>query len=407
MASSIDAANPVSGNPTTLSVRANFTAAKSEIEALQAGTSIATATATSQGVVELATIAETNTGTDAARAVTPDALDGWTGSVQLTTTGVLASLVATTADINGGTVDAVIGGTTPAAGTFTTFTSTGIDDNATSAAITIDTSENVGIGTTSPATALDVEGGIIRSRSSGASNASPAGGAGLEFNADASPGIDTITAYDRGGAAWRELRFYSSPMSFWTEGLERMRIDSAGKVGIGTTAPAGKFQVKGSAASTSLGWITCDTTGDLAIAALRISKFDNNSTTSQIFQRFSVNQTTASGSITANGASQAAFGTWSDARLKENITDLPNQLDNILALRPVEFDYKDGSGHQTGFIAQEMQEVYPCCVGEDTESGMLTVGGWNKTEARLVSAIQEQQTLIDALTARLEVLEGS
>ena len=46
-------------------------------------------------------------------------------------------------DINSGTIDnAVIGGTTPAAATVTTFTSTGIDDNATSTALTIDSSEN-------------------------------------------------------------------------------------------------------------------------------------------------------------------------------------------------------------------------------------------------------------------------
>jgi hypothetical protein len=69
-------------------------------------------------------------------------------------TGVatLASLVATTADINGGTIDGtVIGGTTAAAGTFTTFTSTGIDDNADATAITIDSSENVLVGKTAAA----------------------------------------------------------------------------------------------------------------------------------------------------------------------------------------------------------------------------------------------------------------
>ena len=42
----------------------------------------------------------------------------------ITSLGTIASLVATTADINGGTVDAVIGGTTPAAGTFTTLSGT-------------------------------------------------------------------------------------------------------------------------------------------------------------------------------------------------------------------------------------------------------------------------------------------
>jgi hypothetical protein len=44
-------------------------------------------------------------------------------------------------------------------GTIAGFTSTGIDDNATSTAITIDASENVGIGTTSPSVPLDVRGG--------------------------------------------------------------------------------------------------------------------------------------------------------------------------------------------------------------------------------------------------------
>jgi len=43
----------------------------------------------------------------------------------LTSVGTITSLVATTADINAGTVDAVIGGTTPAAGAFTTITATG------------------------------------------------------------------------------------------------------------------------------------------------------------------------------------------------------------------------------------------------------------------------------------------
>jgi hypothetical protein len=78
-------------------------------------------------------------------------------------TGVatLASLVATTADINGGTIDGtVIGGTTAAAGTFTTFTSTGIDDNADATAITIDSSENVLVGKSS--LGIGVDGTEIR-----------------------------------------------------------------------------------------------------------------------------------------------------------------------------------------------------------------------------------------------------
>lgn len=49
------------------------------------------ASLTNPGIVELATVAETNTGTDATRSVTPDGLDGWTGSAQLVTVGALDS----------------------------------------------------------------------------------------------------------------------------------------------------------------------------------------------------------------------------------------------------------------------------------------------------------------------------
>jgi hypothetical protein len=122
---------------------------------------------------------------------------------------------------------------------------------------------------------------------------------------------------------------------------------------------------------------------------LTLSKFSTTNTTSQVFARFLVNNNaTGSGSITANGASAAAFGTFSDSRLKDNITNLPPQLANILALRPVEFDYKDGSGHQLGFIAQEVQEIYPDLVGVG-EGGMLTLTDMNKNDARLIKAIQE------------------
>ena len=49
------------------------------------------ASTTVQGIIEIATIAETNTGTDATRAVSPDGLDGWTGSSSITTVGTIAA----------------------------------------------------------------------------------------------------------------------------------------------------------------------------------------------------------------------------------------------------------------------------------------------------------------------------
>lgn len=49
------------------------------------------ASQTVAGIVELATSAETNTGTDATRAVTPDGLDDWEGSTQVTTLGTIGT----------------------------------------------------------------------------------------------------------------------------------------------------------------------------------------------------------------------------------------------------------------------------------------------------------------------------
>ena len=93
------------------------------------------ASTTQKGIVELATTAETTTGTDTTKAVTPDGLkDGYQGSTNVTTLGTIGTgvwqgtaiadtYVAEDLTISGGTVNnTVIGGSTPAAATFTSIT---------------------------------------------------------------------------------------------------------------------------------------------------------------------------------------------------------------------------------------------------------------------------------------------
>lgn len=143
-----------------------------------------------------------------------------------------------------------------------------------------------------------------------------------------------------------------------------------------------------------------------ATAAMRLLKYDNTNSTAQVYIQFTYDQGNfGGGQINGNGANAAAFGTFSDARLKENIENLPNQLENINDLRPVEFDYIDGSGHQIGFVAQEMQLIYPDAVGIGGDD-FLTVTGWGKTEAILVKAIQELTQKVESLESRLSTLEG-
>jgi hypothetical protein len=192
----------------------------------------------------------------------------------------------------------------------------------------------------------------------------------------------------------------SPAITFTTGGSERVRIDASGNLLVGTTTNTNGSRVfaRGTGGATTLA--IQSSTGDTANPGLLVGKFDNDSTTSQILVRFTINNNAAgSGQITANGANAAAFGTFSDSRLKENIASIPSQLEKIVSLRPVEFDFKNGSGHQIGFVAQEMQEVYPDVVGE--QDGFLTITGWSKTEARLVSAIKELAAKVQALEAKL------
>jgi hypothetical protein len=120
--------------------------------------------------------------------------------------------------------------------TITDFTSTGIDDNATSTAITIDSSENVGIGTASPTDtngfgkALDIQGST---------------GAAIYVGSSGDRGIFGYTS----GEQHISNPSASGTTRFYINGTEHMRINSAGAMLLGTTtagsASAGDLVVNG------------------------------------------------------------------------------------------------------------------------------------------------------------------
>jgi hypothetical protein len=115
------------------------------------------------------------------------------------------------------------------------------------------------------------------------------------------------------------------------------------------------------------------------------------------------------GAIVCNGAGGVQFGAYSDERLKENLKPVESQLDKIMAIEVMRFDFKQEGWTKNciGTTAQKMREIYPECVGEgDDEMKTLSIGGWGPTEFKLVKAIQEQQAIIDGLKARIEALEN-
>jgi len=107
-----------------------------------------------------------------------------------------------------------------------------------------------------------------------------------------------------------------------------------------------------------------------------------------------------------HSAQGTAMTNLSDERLKENIVDIDTGLTEVLALKPRKFDWKDGQGsgkkNLSGFIAQEVEPILPDLIGgflhdtlEDAKS--LRTGDMIPT---LVKAIQE-------LEARLKTLEDA
>ena len=121
-------------------------------------------------------------------------------------------------------------GTNPTSLTTGTFTSTGIDDNATSTAITIDSSGDVGFNTASP----NLHGWAKAVTLDTATNAGyELGQSGTKYGAFAlqADGRVQIT------------NFTANPLTFQTNNTEQMRIDSSGNVGIGTASPSTSLDV--------------------------------------------------------------------------------------------------------------------------------------------------------------------
>ena len=94
--------------------------------------------------------------------------------------------------------------------------------------------------------------------------------------------------------------------------------------------------------------------------------------------------------------------TTSDIKLKTNIKPLENSLNKILQLRGVEYDRTDYEVHQIGMIAQEVEQVIPDLVQEDSEG--TKVLHYQNLTAVLVEAIKEQQEQINTLKQTVQEL---
>ena len=103
----------------------------------------------------------------------------------------------------------------------------------------LDSSGNVGIGTTSPTHTLEVNGGannqVVKLVSTDAYAA-----IGLQ---------DSTSSTDGSGNSYNSIAALGNNLTFWANNTERMRIDSSGNVGIGTTSPTSPLTIKSNSLS--------------------------------------------------------------------------------------------------------------------------------------------------------------
>jgi len=103
----------------------------------------------------------------------------------------------------------------------------------------------------------------------------------------------------------------------------------------------------------------------------------------------------------------------SDYRLKEDVQDITNGLSIVKQLRPVTYKWKQDNKDGQGFIAHELQEVIPISVSGEKDQlhpdGRVKPQGidYSSLIPTLTAAIQEQQALIESLTARVAALEAA
>ena len=346
-------------------------------------------------------------------------------------------------------------------------------------AMRIDSSSRVLIGSTSSV-------GNANANNLELTNPTGSGVCGLTLNVN-SASANTGNIYWRSNASNNTIQIVGDPITNYfavaTAGSERLRIESAGNVGIGTTSPQSTVGVNVALADTKGvvlqyngeakgGILLSPTAGEVRMGSINAtgtyftSLYSNNAesmrilsggavcvntTTSQVdaTSRLVVATTTASGiaaeftnntsgtcavainntgaatstlvnwyaagsfrsQVTWNG-SLIVYGTSSDARLKENITDAGSGLAKLANVKIRSFDWKESGAHTDfGVVAQELQVVAPeaVLVGKDNEDGSIKES-WSVDSSVLVpamiKAIQELKAINDSLTARIVALES-
>ena len=280
---------------------------------------------------------------------------------------------------------------------------------------------NVGIGTTSPGYKLEVSGTL-----------GVTGTTTLTGDLNLSYGYPRINLTDTGNNPDYSIINDDGNFSIYdaTNNTHRIYVNSSGNVGIGTTSPSQKFEVVGGeikagrvdtgseggqvsfgrASDNATGWYI-DVYGSTSTPELRFVDVSNSSVRmsisagGELYIAGSTDQGAYNLQVNGTGVWGAgAYVNGSDIRLKENIKDISSALDLVNKLKPKTFNYKESYSKdrsiQTGFIAQDLQEVF---ANEEYLNGIVHQGNEHLNVAYqnliplLTKAIQELKAEVDIL----------
>ena len=190
--------------------------------------------------------------------------------------------------------------------------------------------------------------------------------ASLNFNGGVGAGDGSISASNRLDVYSSNTRFNGTNFGIYSGSTPKFTVNSSGSVSIGALPPT-----------------------------LKLSVTDNATTNVAVFNGLGSTQCTV---VTGTGLSCS-----SDVRLKKNVASLDPALSLINQLRPVTYQWKDGTlDTQSGFIAQEVEVVIPGLVSTNSDGfKSLNITG---IMPYVVKALQEQSAQITAINARLDAL---
>jgi hypothetical protein len=311
----------------------------------------------------------------------------------------------------------------------------------------IDSSGNVGIGTSSPSKLLHLKSAdpVIRLEDSSPSAYAEIDGAGGDLIINCDAGDDDA----------------NSVIKFKVDNSEKMRIDSAGtatfvrgsangflnptgaalEIDVNRNPETGTFddtgkshprlRLDGASGGSSITFHTADANNTVASERGRFHKdghFLVNCTAAQgvggitlqkgtggvniqqnmdgtsggaelyVFRRNS----TQIGSINQSSTNAVTYNTSSDARLKD-VTGSSRGLDVINNLNPVAYNWKADNHGDEGLIAQEVEQLVPNAVNQD-EDGYYSMD-YSKLVTHLVKGMQEQQEQIESLKSEIANLK--